>query len=161
MEHELNTFFHRSTGKFDQLVTVLRVDRHHGIVGASSFFEVLLAFAVLLEDFLPGRRDEDAMIVAKVLGSVLQVSGDRETLETQIAENIGHTTVEENDAGRCFGKVIVAHLPAKHEFSEERRIFPRQRGAIDRDLIPNDRASSLDGARVSELMERFDEGALA
>ena len=84
--------------KFVQLVAKLGVDGDHCVMGSPGCFKILLALCVAPVNLRPVRRDEDAGIVAKSIGSLSQVIGQRQPLEAQIADDVRHSAVEQHRA---------------------------------------------------------------
>src|SRR5205085_1538593 len=100
--HEACSLFDRHARKRDKLVSGVRIDSNHRVAGALGLLEGLLALGVLRKDVPPGRRYEDATMIAIARRRGIHVRRNRNPAERQVAEHIRDPAVEEYRAGRAL-----------------------------------------------------------
>ena len=125
LDDELGTICDRYERDCDEAIVEFSVGLHQCVIRSNGLVEALLSFAVLLKYLRPGRSDEDRLVVAKFLGSVPDVVGDRNADQTEIADDIGNSAVEEDGASGLFSDAVGAHLPGEHKFCKKGPILPR------------------------------------
>src|SRR5215469_12848456 len=75
LKHKANPLSNRHARKLDQFIPEPLVGLGQQLAGSDRLIEILLALAVLLEDFPPSGRDENATVVTECLRGLLEMRG--------------------------------------------------------------------------------------
>lgn len=75
LKYKANPLSNGHARKLDQFIPERLVRPHQHLVGSDRLIEILLALAVLLEDFPPSGRDENAMVVTECLAAFSKYAG--------------------------------------------------------------------------------------
>lgn len=95
-QQEAQPRFDWREGQRNQFITQFPVDADQRMIGALGLIERLLALLILREDLRSRRGEEDAWVVADVLGGGADVLWHRQAAQPEIAKRVGYAAIEEH-----------------------------------------------------------------
>ena len=138
-DHEICAVRYGSARQFHEFIAQLGIGLGHYVVGPDGDVPALPALFVPAVDFLPWRRDENALVVAEAQGFLFHPGRNVQAFEPEIADRVRKAAIEENETVLPLRVAVGPQLPFEHLLGETLAVDPGQGVAAALQLLRGSR----------------------